>query len=62
LSYNNDLPFWENMVMKTYFFIKQFTTSEEKWFGLDSSAVKVEKVPIIIKPVENIPLIEIPWD
>ncbi|MFT5886637.1 MAG: KUP system potassium uptake protein [Arcticibacterium sp.] len=62
LSYNNDLPFWENMVMKTYFFIKQFTTSEEKWFGLDSSAVKVEHVPIIIKPVENIPLIEVPWD
>ncbi len=62
LSYNNELPFWENMVMKTYFFIKQFTTSEEKWFGLDSSAVKIEHVPIIIKPVENIPLKEIPWD
>lgn len=62
LSYNNDLPFWENLVMKAYFFIKQFTMSEESWFGLDSSSVKVEYVPIIIKPVENIPLTEIPWE
>jgi KUP system potassium uptake protein len=62
LSYNNDLPFWENLVMKTYFFIKQFTMGEEQWFGLDSSAVKIEHVPLIIKPVENIPLVEVPWE
>ncbi|WP_341226064.1 KUP/HAK/KT family potassium transporter [uncultured Arcticibacterium sp.] len=62
LSYNNELPFWENLVMKAYFFIKQFTMSEESWFGLDSSSVKTEYVPIIIKPVENIPLTEIPWE
>ncbi len=62
LSYDNDLPFFENMIMKAYFFIKQFTSSEDKWFGLDSSAVKVEKVPLLIKPAENIKLKEIPWD
>ena len=42
--------------MKAYFFIKGFTTSEDKWFGLDSSAVKIEKVPLIIRPAENIKL------
>lgn len=61
LSYDNDLPTFENVVMKAYFFIKQFTTSEDKWFGLDSSAIKVEKVPLVIRPSENVNLKEIPW-
>jgi KUP system potassium uptake protein len=39
--------------MKAYFFVKQFTPSEDKWFGLDSDAVKLEKVPLIIKPVSK---------
>jgi KUP system potassium uptake protein len=56
LSFENDLPFFEQMVMKTYFFVKDFTTSEDKWFGLDSSSVKIEKVPLIIRPVENVKL------
>lgn len=62
LSYENDLPFWENVIMKSYFFIKEFTTSEDKWFGLDSSAVKVEKVPLVIKPIEKVELKQIPWE
>jgi len=62
LSYENDLPFFENLIMKAYFFIKQFTTSEDKWFGLDSSAVKVEKVPLVIRPIEKPSLKQVPWD
>ncbi|MFD1816231.1 KUP system potassium uptake protein [Pseudarcicella hirudinis] len=56
LSYENDLPLVEGLIMKAYFFVKQFTNSEDKWFGLDSSAVKLEKVPLIIRPVENVRL------
>ncbi|GAB2780983.1 KUP/HAK/KT family potassium transporter [Rhabdobacter roseus] len=56
LSFENDLPVMEQLVMKAYFFIKDFTTPEDKWFGLDSSSVKVEKVPLIIRPVENVKL------
>jgi KUP system potassium uptake protein len=56
LSFENDLPFIEQLVMKTYFFVKDFTTPEDKWFGLDSSSVKIEKVPLIIRPVENVKL------
>ncbi|PWJ57195.1 KUP system potassium uptake protein [Dyadobacter jejuensis] len=56
LSFENDLPFIEQLVMKTYFFVKDFTTPEDKWFGLDSSSVKIEKIPLIIRPVENIKL------
>ena len=61
LSYDNQLSFFENLIMKAYFFIKGFTPSEDKWFGLDSSAVKVEKVPLVIRPTENIHLKRIPW-
>lgn len=56
LSFENQLPLLERIVMEAYFFIKQFTNSEDKWFGLDSSAVKVEKVPLIIRPIENVKL------
>jgi KUP system potassium uptake protein len=56
LSVENDLPFFEKIIMEAYFFIKNFTTTEDKWFGLDSSAVKIEKVPLIIRPAENIKL------
>ena len=59
LSYENDLPFWENTVMQSYFYIKQFTTSEGKWFGLDTSSVKVEKVPLIIRPARELEMTRI---
>jgi len=56
LSMENDLPLSENLIMEAYFYIKQFTTSEDRWFGLDTSSVKVEKVPLIIKPVREVDL------
>ncbi|AEI48704.1 KUP/HAK/KT family potassium transporter [Runella slithyformis] len=56
LSYENELPLFEQLIMKAYFFIKGFTNSEDKWFGLDASAVKIEKVPLVIQPIENVTL------
>jgi KUP system potassium uptake protein len=56
LSYDNDLSTYERFIMNVYFFIKGFTTSEARWFGLDSSSVKVEQVPLIIRPAESIKL------
>ena len=56
LSFENQLSLVEGMIMKAYFSIKDFTPSEDKWFGLDTSAVKIEKVPLIIRPVENVKL------
>jgi KUP system potassium uptake protein len=53
LSFDNELPLLDRLVMKAYFFVKQFTNSEDKWFGLDSDAVKLEKVPLIIKPISK---------
>ncbi|WP_276497058.1 KUP/HAK/KT family potassium transporter [Pontibacter litorisediminis] len=52
LSYENDLPFRKRKIMEWYFAIKHFATSESKWFGLDTSSVKVEKVPLVIVPAK----------
>ncbi|MCC9135989.1 KUP/HAK/KT family potassium transporter [Pontibacter silvestris] len=52
LSFDNDLPLKKRLIMEWYFNIKEFTSSESKWFGLDSSSVKVEKVPLVIMPAQ----------
>ncbi len=48
LSYDNDLPLFEKVVLNVYFFLKRFSLSEAKAFGLDSSSVKTEKFPMVI--------------
>lgn len=48
LSYENDLPLFEKIVLNIYFFLKRFSLSEAKAFGLDSSSVKIEKFPMVI--------------
>jgi KUP system potassium uptake protein len=57
LSQENDLPFMQEFVMNSYYAIKNFTASPEKWFGLDTSTVETEKMPLVIKPVEGIKLV-----
>ncbi|MEO5948770.1 MAG: KUP/HAK/KT family potassium transporter [Chitinophagaceae bacterium] len=48
LSQDNELPFWEKIVMKFHFWLKEVSLSEEKGFGLDPSSVVVEKFPLIV--------------
>jgi KUP system potassium uptake protein len=50
LSYENELPFYEKFILDVYAFLKHFSLSEEKAFGLDTSSVTVEAVPLIIAP------------
>ena len=59
LSVENDFPTVEKLVMQAYFYIKQFIASEDKYFGLDTSSVKVEKVPMVIAPVRDVTLTRI---
>ncbi|MGQ3085638.1 KUP/HAK/KT family potassium transporter [Flavobacterium sp.] len=56
LSYDNDLPWYERIVLDIYFILKQVSLSEGRAFGLDSSSVKVEKFPIVIHPPEDMVL------
>jgi KUP system potassium uptake protein len=50
LSSENDMSFWDNVVMKTNMTLKSITATPEKWYKLDTNLVTVEKVPLIIKP------------
>ncbi|MBI3511248.1 MAG: KUP/HAK/KT family potassium transporter [Bacteroidetes bacterium] len=50
LSADNELPVYEKIILDIYYFMKPITLSEESAFGLDTSSVTVEKVPIVIAP------------
>ena len=56
LSQDNELPFFESIIMKLYFWIKEISLSEEKGFGLEQSTVQVEKFPLIVAPVSKLKL------
>ncbi|MEY4109768.1 MAG: hypothetical protein RLZZ46_122, partial [Bacteroidota bacterium] len=56
LSNENELPFYEKLILKIYFFLKSISLSEEKAFGLDTSSVTVEKVPLVISPPKELNL------
>lgn len=53
LSRSNTLRFIERIIMAYYFILKKFSLSEERGFGLDSSFVTVERVPLIVSIPEN---------
>jgi KUP system potassium uptake protein len=59
LSQDNELPFWEKVVMKLYFWLKEISLSEEKGFNLDASNVTVEKFPLVVAPVKSLKLLRI---
>jgi KUP system potassium uptake protein len=54
LSNENELPFYEKVVMKIYFLLKYLSLSEEKAFGLDTSNVLIEKFPMVIAPAKEL--------
>lgn len=56
LSNENELPFYEKIVLDFYFALKKMSLSEEKAFGLDTSNVLIEKVPLIISPPREVRL------
>ncbi len=56
LSSDNELPFFEKLIMRLHFWIKEISLSEERGFGLDPSVVKVEKFPLIVSPISGVPL------
>ena len=56
LSQDNELPFWERVIMQFYFGLKEISLSEERGFGLDQSNVTVEKFPLIIGDVHRLPM------
>jgi KUP system potassium uptake protein len=54
LSRENKLNIFDQFILNTYFLIKNITASPERWFGLDTSVVSIEKVPLTVKKMEKI--------
>lgn len=47
LALENDFSAWDNFIISTQLFVKKFTVSPQKWYGIDTSVVDIEKVPIL---------------
>lgn len=62
LSQDNELPFFERIVMQLYFWVKEVSLSEERGFGLQQTNVTVEKYPLIVAPVSRLKLTRIYLD
>lgn len=60
LSRFTALNLYERSIMTYYFLLKRLSLSEERSFGLDSSYVDVEKVPLIFVSTDDIELTRLP--
>lgn len=56
LSHENDLSGYEQRIMDAYFRLDSLSLSEERAFGLDTSSVTIEKVPLVISPMREFKL------
>lgn len=56
LSFDNDMPFWKNLLVRSYFNLKSIGVKEAANFGLDESNVTIEKYPVVVTPVVPLPL------
>ncbi len=53
MSFDNEFPILDKIFLDIYGALKYFSISEEAAFGLDTSSVFVEKVPIVIAPPKD---------
>jgi KUP system potassium uptake protein len=56
LSTENELTVAERWIMDVYFALDKLSLSEAKAFGLDTSSVLIEKVPLVIAPLKEFKL------
>jgi KUP system potassium uptake protein len=56
ISNENVFRFVQRIFLGNYLFLKFFGLPEEKAFGLDTSLVTVEKVPLVVNPVGRVEL------
>jgi KUP system potassium uptake protein len=50
LSYENELPLFKKLILDIYFLLKKLSISDQSAYGLDTSSLTVEKVPLIVSP------------
>lgn len=61
VSRSNNLKFFERMVMDVYNMLHRLSLSEERGFGLDSSFVTIERVPLVVSGTKEIEIKRVYW-
>ena len=56
LSFDNDLPFWKSLLIKSYYNLKGIGVREDVNYGLDASNVVFEKYPLVYNTGQIVPL------
>lgn len=57
LSFENELSFANDFILRAYFLFKRISLPDEKEYGLDYSNVVIEKSPLILNSPKNINLV-----
>jgi KUP system potassium uptake protein len=56
LSVENEFSLRDGFILNAYFSIKHMAMSENKSFGLDTSDTAIEKIPLVVAPINSINL------
>ena len=56
LSVENEFSLKEGFILNSYFTISHLAQSDKKAFGLDMSDTEIEKIPLVVAPLQNVPL------
>ncbi|MEW6468746.1 MAG: KUP/HAK/KT family potassium transporter [Bacteroidota bacterium] len=56
LALENDLPWYEKIILDIYFILRRLSLPEARAFGLDTSSLTIEKFPLIVAPIKDINL------
>jgi len=58
LSVENEFSLKEGFILNSYFTINNLAQSDKKAFGLDIADVSIENAPLVVTPIQNVPLIK----
>ncbi len=56
LSADNDFAAKDSFILNSYFFLKHWSLSDGKSFGLDASETQTEKIPMVVTPFSKMDL------
>jgi KUP system potassium uptake protein len=56
LSYDNEFSAREGFILNAYFSILKLARSDSRAYGVDSDQAVIEKVPLVVTPISNVPL------
>ncbi|MDB5241791.1 MAG: potassium transporter Kup [Spirosoma sp.] len=56
LSYDNDLTAYQRLIMTGYLTLKQIALSTKETYGLDTSNVVIESIPLVLTAPKRLPL------